>query len=248
MVVLLCVAFSAFLRNECMLGCCSRVWLFVTPWTVARQAPLFMEFSRQEYCSGLPLPPPGDLSNPEIEPTSLKPPALAGGFITTSATWEGIVDKTVRHLKCPWWLDTHTHTHTHTLWKDSPTEFINTAVTSHIYHSCVHENIYILLSYQVSIIQCSVVLYSPYYALDPQSLLILELKVWTFLPNPLFPPPSIWQRLFYSVSMSSTCFLLLFKISHWSDTMQYLSFSVQFISFSIMPSLFIHVVAGFPSV
>ena len=53
----------------------SRVRLFVTLWTVACQAPLSMGFSRQEYCSGLPFPPPGDLSNSEIEPTS---PALAG--------------------------------------------------------------------------------------------------------------------------------------------------------------------------
>ena len=42
----------------------------VTPWTVARQAPLSMEFSRQEYWSGLPFPPPGDLPNPGIEPGS----------------------------------------------------------------------------------------------------------------------------------------------------------------------------------
>ena len=41
-----------------------------TPWTVARQAPPSMEFSRQEYCSGLPFPSPGDLSNPGIEPAS----------------------------------------------------------------------------------------------------------------------------------------------------------------------------------
>ena len=47
----------------------------VIPWTVARQAPLSIEFSRQEYCSGLPLPSPGDLPNPGIEPVS---PALAG--------------------------------------------------------------------------------------------------------------------------------------------------------------------------
>ena len=44
----------------------SRVWFFVTPWTVARQAPLFMELSRQEYWSGLPFPSPGDLPNPGI--------------------------------------------------------------------------------------------------------------------------------------------------------------------------------------
>ena len=42
-----------------------------------------MEFSRQEYWSGLLFPSPGDLSNPGIEPTSLKSPALAGGFFTT---------------------------------------------------------------------------------------------------------------------------------------------------------------------
>ena len=45
-------------------------------------------FSRQEYWSGLPGPPPGDLPDPGIEPTFLMSPALAGGFSTTSATWE----------------------------------------------------------------------------------------------------------------------------------------------------------------
>ena len=45
--------------------------LFVTPWTVACQAPLSMGFSRQEYCSGLPFPSPGDLPNPGIKPASL---------------------------------------------------------------------------------------------------------------------------------------------------------------------------------
>ena len=49
------------------------VRLFATPWTVAYQAPLFMGFSRQEYWSGLPFPPPGDLPDPGIEPGS---PAL----------------------------------------------------------------------------------------------------------------------------------------------------------------------------
>ena len=51
-------------------------------------APLSMEFSRQEHWDGLPFPPPGDLPNPGIEPGSLVTPALAGGFFTTSATWE----------------------------------------------------------------------------------------------------------------------------------------------------------------
>ena len=45
-------------------------------------------FSRQEYWSGLPCPPPGNLPNPGIKPTSLMSPALASGFFTTSATWE----------------------------------------------------------------------------------------------------------------------------------------------------------------
>ena len=53
---------------------------FVAPWTAARQAPLSKGFSRQEYWSGLPFPPPGDLPNPGIEPVS---PALAGRFFIT---------------------------------------------------------------------------------------------------------------------------------------------------------------------
>ena len=72
----------------CMLSCFSRVRLFETLWAVARQAPLSVGFSRQEYCSGLPCPPPGDLPDPGIEPESLMSPALAGGFLTTSTTWE----------------------------------------------------------------------------------------------------------------------------------------------------------------
>ena len=56
---------------------------FVTPWTVACQAPLSMGFPRQEYCSGLPFPSPGDLSDPGIEPAAPVSPALAGRFFTT---------------------------------------------------------------------------------------------------------------------------------------------------------------------
>ena len=48
----------------------SRVQLFATPWTVAHQAPLSVGFSRQDYWSGLPFPPPGDLPDPGIEPVS----------------------------------------------------------------------------------------------------------------------------------------------------------------------------------
>ena len=49
-----------------------------------------VEFSRQEYWSGVPFPTPGDLLDPGIESASLTPPALAGGFITTRATWEAL--------------------------------------------------------------------------------------------------------------------------------------------------------------
>ena len=58
---------------------------FVTPWTVAHQVPLSIGFSKQEYWSELPFPPPGDLPNPGTEPASLASPALAGRFFTTEA-------------------------------------------------------------------------------------------------------------------------------------------------------------------
>ena len=57
-----------------------------TPWTVTCQAPLSMEFSRQEYYSGLPFPSPGDLPNLGIKPTSFASPTLACGFFIPSAT------------------------------------------------------------------------------------------------------------------------------------------------------------------
>ena len=69
--------------HACMLSHFSCVQLFATLWTVACQAPLSMGFSRQEYWSGLPSPPPGDLPNPGIEPISPASPALAGRFFTT---------------------------------------------------------------------------------------------------------------------------------------------------------------------
>ena len=57
-----------------------------TPWTAAHQAPLPMEFSRQEYWSGLPFPPPRDLSNPGIEHASLASPTLADRFFLTESS------------------------------------------------------------------------------------------------------------------------------------------------------------------
>ena len=59
-----------------MLNCLCHVRLFATPWTIAHQALLFMGFSRQEYWSELPYPPPGDLPDPGIELASLMSPAL----------------------------------------------------------------------------------------------------------------------------------------------------------------------------
>ena len=64
----------------------SRVWLFATPWIIARQALLFMEFPRQKYWIRLPFPASGDLPDPETEPVLLESPAMAGGFFTTAPT------------------------------------------------------------------------------------------------------------------------------------------------------------------
>ena len=66
--------------RACVLSCFSGVCPFATVWTVASQAPLSIGFSRQEYLSGLPCLPPGNLPDPVIKPASL---ALAGGLFTT---------------------------------------------------------------------------------------------------------------------------------------------------------------------
>ena len=78
------------LLKACMwLSCLSRVQFFVTTSTVARQAPLSRGvFSRQEYWSGLPCPPLGDVSGPVIGPSSLLSPASAGRSLITTVTWE----------------------------------------------------------------------------------------------------------------------------------------------------------------
>ena len=105
-----CVCGCVFLYYVCVcarmcahtvLSSFSCVWLYVTPWTVAHQAPLSMEFSRQEYLNGLPCLSSGDLAHPGIEPMSLKSPALAGQFFTTSTTRE---DKYININKTLWRL------------------------------------------------------------------------------------------------------------------------------------------------
>ena len=68
----------------------SHVCLFATPWTVTHQTPLSMEFSRQEYWSGLPFPTPGNLPNPRNKLASPESLALTDRFLTT-VTWEVIV-------------------------------------------------------------------------------------------------------------------------------------------------------------
>ena len=68
----------------------SRVLLFVTPWTVACQAPLSMGFFRQEYWSGLPFPSPGDLSDPGIEPRS---PAMQADSLPSRLLEKSLVNK-----------------------------------------------------------------------------------------------------------------------------------------------------------
>ena len=66
----------------CMFVCSVVSWLFATPWTVGHQAHLSIGLPRQEYRSGLPCPPPVNLSNPGIESMSPEAPTLAGRFFT----------------------------------------------------------------------------------------------------------------------------------------------------------------------
>ena len=75
---------SYIFMYACMLSRFLSVQLFATPWTVAHQAPLSMEFSRQECRSDLPCPPPGDLPDPEIELVSPVSPALKADFLPLS--------------------------------------------------------------------------------------------------------------------------------------------------------------------
>ena len=84
-----------------LMGSVTRLCPFVTPWTVARQAPLSMGLPRHEYWSGLPFPPPGDRLDPGIEPTSPVSSALAEGFFTTEP-----LGKPQNSLTSPSLLDT----------------------------------------------------------------------------------------------------------------------------------------------
>ena len=75
------IVYLSYAAFVCVLSLISYVQLFTTLWTIACQAPLSMEFSRQEYWSGLPCPSPRDLPNPGTEPTCLTSPTLASRFL-----------------------------------------------------------------------------------------------------------------------------------------------------------------------
>ena len=95
------------IMHPCMLSCFSCVRLCAALWLIARQAPLSMGFSRQEHWSGLSCPPPEGLPDPGIKPTSLRSPALAGGFFTTSATWEAQNYHMIQHFH--FWVEMKTN-------------------------------------------------------------------------------------------------------------------------------------------
>ena len=95
------------IMHPCMLSCFSCVRLCAALWLIARQAPLSMGFSRQEHWSGLSCPPPEGLPDPGIKPTSLRSPALAGGFFTTSTTWEAQNYHVIQHFH--FWVEMKTN-------------------------------------------------------------------------------------------------------------------------------------------
>ena len=83
--------------NDCAVLSCWVMSASVTPWTVDYQAPLFMEFPRQEYWNGLLFPTPGDLPDPGIETASLVSPALVGRFFTTVPPGKAVVEMITSH-------------------------------------------------------------------------------------------------------------------------------------------------------
>ena len=83
----------------------SRIQLFETPWTVAHQAPLSLQFSRQEYWNGLAFPTPGHLPDPGTESVILVSSVLAGGFFTTMPPGKLIVLKLLINLLIQLFVD-----------------------------------------------------------------------------------------------------------------------------------------------
>ena len=101
-----------FCVHVCICGqLLSRVLFCAVLWTVLRQVPPSMEFSRQEH---LPFPTPGDLPDSGIEPASPGAPALANGFFTTGATWETLC---CLQLTSKYFIHMHAYTHTQNMVK-----------------------------------------------------------------------------------------------------------------------------------
>jgi len=90
------ISTSLYVSSHVCVLMVSRVRVFANPWTIVCHVSLSMGFPRQEYWSGLPLPTPGDLPDPGIEPTSLKAPALAGRFFTTALAGKPYVSLRLR--------------------------------------------------------------------------------------------------------------------------------------------------------
>ena len=83
----------------CVLSHSSHVQPLATLWTISCHAPLSMGFSRQEYWTGLPCPPPGNLPDPGLKPASSVIPCIAGGFFTTEAPGKPMLSLSW-HLSC----------------------------------------------------------------------------------------------------------------------------------------------------
>ena len=79
----------------------SHVQLFAAPWTIACQAPPPMEFSRQDYWSGMPFPTAGDLLDSGIQPVTLVSSALVGRFFPISTTWNNRYQKSIMKSNIP---------------------------------------------------------------------------------------------------------------------------------------------------
>ena len=97
-------------KHTCVLSHFSCVQLFVTLWTVAHQASQSMEFSRQDYWSGLPCPPSGDFLDLGIKLVPLGSPVLADGFFNTRVTWETLSLYIHRNIS----IYIHIHVYTYT--------------------------------------------------------------------------------------------------------------------------------------
>ena len=102
----------------------SHVRLFVSPWTVACEAPLPIEFSRQEFWCGLPFHSPGDPPDPRIEPTTLESPALAGRLFTISTTCCSVLNS-FSHVLLFATLWTITHSQHHMDLQSAPLDHMN---------------------------------------------------------------------------------------------------------------------------